>query len=228
MGVVYEVLYLDLLARLGLAAVLGGVIGLERELSGKPAGLRTNMLICVGAALFTEISITAHQFVGADSGATDPTRIAAQIVSGIGFLGAGTIIQARGTVTGLTSAATLWVVAAIGMAAGGHAYFAAAGGAVLVLVVLIPLGRIELHLAQTRLQRIVRIDVQETDGFMERIQSLLKVAGLRSEVTEMARDPDLGTLGLRMVVRGKEGLFQRACHHLLTLPEVRSIAIEGR
>ncbi len=228
MDVVYEVLYLDLLGRLFLAAVLGGVIGLERELSGKPAGLRTNMLICVGAALFTEISSTAHDLFGGANGATDPTRIAAQIVSGIGFLGAGTIIQARGTVTGLTSAATLWVVAAIGMAAGGHAYFAAVGGAVLVLVVLIPLGRIELHLAQSRVQRIVRIDLTETEGLMERIQSLLKVAGLRSEVTEMARNPELGTLGLRVVVHGKEGLFQRACQHLLTLPEVRSVAIVGR
>ena len=93
-------LRLDLLVRLVLAVVLGGAIGWEREASSKPAGLRTNILICVGAALFTDLSI---RFGGlAIEGAVrDPGRIAAQVVTGIGFLGAGTIIQARGTVTGL-------------------------------------------------------------------------------------------------------------------------------
>ena len=86
----------------------------ERQHAHKPAGLRTNILICVGAALLTDLSVTA---AGAAPGA-DPARIAAQIVTGVGFLGAGTILQARGSVTGLTTAATLWVVAAIGMAVG--------------------------------------------------------------------------------------------------------------
>src|SRR5687768_16955863 len=109
---VSEVLRLDLLFNLLLAAVLGGVIGWEREASGKPAGLRTNILICVGAALLTDLSI---YFSTITDGVPrwDPARITAQIVSGIGFLGAGTIMQAKGTVTGLTTAATLWVVAAI-------------------------------------------------------------------------------------------------------------------
>ncbi len=103
-------LRLDLLVRLALAVVLGGAIGWEREASGKPAGLRTNILICVGAALFTDLSI---RFGGLAIGGVvrDPARIAAQIITGIGFLGSGTIIQARGTVTGLTTAATLCVVA---------------------------------------------------------------------------------------------------------------------
>ena len=110
---------LDLLGELLLATLLGGVIGWERDASGKPAGLRTNILICVGSALLTDLSIGFAQFVGGGV-ASDPARITAQIVSGIGFLGAGTILKARGTVIGLTTAATLWVVAAIGMTVGGR------------------------------------------------------------------------------------------------------------
>lgn len=128
----YPALRLDLLARLAVAAVLGGVIGWERETAHKPAGLRTNVLICVGAALLTDLSVRL-------SGDGDPMRLSAQIVSGIGFLGAGTIIQARGSVTGLTTAATLWVVAAIGIAAGAGLYVEAVGTTLLVLFVLIPL-----------------------------------------------------------------------------------------
>lgn len=119
-AIVAEVLRLDLLGKLALATFLGGVIGWEREASGKAAGLRTNILICVGAALLTELSI---HFSTIPDGVPrwDPARISAQVVSGIGFLGAGTILQSKGTVTGLTTAATLWVVAAIGMSAGAGA-----------------------------------------------------------------------------------------------------------
>src|SRR5438874_8613415 len=98
-------LRLDLLLKLTLAIVLGGAIGLERELKGKPAGLRTNILICMGAALLTDVSITMVAANGQRVG--DPARLAAQIVSGVGFLGAGTIMQGSGLVTGLTSAATI-------------------------------------------------------------------------------------------------------------------------
>ena len=101
------------LARLILAALLGGVIGLERQLRHRPAGLRTNMFICFGAAMFTVLS---RQLAGVES---DSARIAAQIIPGIGFIGAGSILHARTSVTGLTTAATLFVVAGVGMAAGG-------------------------------------------------------------------------------------------------------------
>src|SRR4029077_919930 len=107
------------LARLSLAAVLGGVIGLERQLRHKPAGLRTNMFICFGAALFTVLS---RELAGAES---DSARIAAQIIPGIGFIGAGSILHARASITGLTTAATLFVVAGVGMAAGGGLYVTA-------------------------------------------------------------------------------------------------------
>ncbi|MFZ9596717.1 MAG: MgtC/SapB family protein [Bdellovibrionia bacterium] len=101
------------------AVLCGGMIGLERELKNKAAGIKTNMLICVGSTLFTSMSLVMSLDSGSSQG--DQTRIAAQVVSGIGFLGGGTIIQSRGAITGLTTAATIWVVSAIGVCIGsGH------------------------------------------------------------------------------------------------------------
>lgn len=136
----YPELRLDLLVRLLLASVLGGAIGWEREQSHKPAGLRTNLLICVAATLLTDLSV---RVAAQSTGPGDPGRIAAQIVTGVGFLGAGTIMQARGSIMGLTTAATMWVVAAIGMAVGFGALLEAVGTTFLVLVALIPLRTLE-------------------------------------------------------------------------------------
>lgn len=122
---------LVMILRLLLATVLGGVIGLQRELSGKEAGLRTNMLICLGAALLTVLSIYA--FPG-----SDPSRLAAGIATGIGFIGAGVILhRTGGAVVGLTTAATIWAVAGIGIAAGVGKYLIAVVATVLVLVILL-------------------------------------------------------------------------------------------
>jgi putative Mg2+ transporter-C (MgtC) family protein len=128
--------------RLAIAAVLGGAIGIERELRDREAGIRTHLLVSLGSALFTIVSAYAfHSFLA--SGATvvraDPTRIAAQIVTGIGFLGAGAIIREGLSVRGLTTAATLWVVAAIGMACGAGWYWAALVTTALTLFALWPL-----------------------------------------------------------------------------------------
>jgi putative Mg2+ transporter-C (MgtC) family protein len=121
---------IDVFLRLALAAGLGGAIGLEREYRHKPAGLRTNMLIALGSALFSILSVELGTAAGS------PDRVAAQVVTGIGFLGAGAILRSGENVHGLTTAATIWVNAAIGMAAGLGAYSAAAGGATLTLIVL--------------------------------------------------------------------------------------------
>ena len=132
----------EVLVRIILAGVLGGAIGAEREIREREAGLRTHMLVAVGAALFTIVSAYAwrdFQFSAASGVTFDPTRIAAQVVTGIGFLGAGAIIRQGLSIRGLTTAASLWVVAAIGMASGAGYYSAAVITTVLVLVSLWPL-----------------------------------------------------------------------------------------
>ncbi len=120
-----------------LAIVCGAVIGLERQLRQKPAGLRTNILICLGAAVFTIIS--RKMGVGQDSA----TRIAAQIVTGVGFLGAGAVIQDRGGIHGLTTAATIWIVASIGMGCGAGFFGLAIISTILVILVLTGLTPLE-------------------------------------------------------------------------------------
>lgn len=129
----------DLLVRMAVAALLGGLIGLEREYSGHSAGLRTNILVAVGACLFTILSIEAFPSTSANR---DTARIAAQIVSGIGFLGAGAVFRDGDRVRGLTTAATIWLVSAIGMAAGAGAYVLAVAAVAMTLVVLIVLAPI--------------------------------------------------------------------------------------
>ena len=129
----------DYVWRLVLAAGLGAAIGLEREYRQKPAGLRTNILIAVGSALFTIMSLA---MTGRDG---DPGRIAAQVVTGIGFLGGGAIMRNRDTVHGMTTAATIWVNAAIGLAAGSGQYSLATFTTALTLIVLVVLPPIEIH-----------------------------------------------------------------------------------
>jgi putative Mg2+ transporter-C (MgtC) family protein len=126
------------MVRLVVAAILGGAIGLERQLRHKSAGLRTNMFICFGAAMFTVLS---DKLAGSMGG--DHTRVAAQIIPGIGFIGAGSILHARGSVVGLTTAATLFVVASVGMAAGGGLYITAIFATVVILLALAVLGKME-------------------------------------------------------------------------------------
>jgi putative Mg2+ transporter-C (MgtC) family protein len=131
-------LQLDLVLRLLLAALLGAAIGFEREVRGHPAGLRTHTLVALGSALFTELSI--YGFPSSPGQPVDPTRIAAQIVTGIGFLGGGAILKEGLNVKGLTTAASLWAVAAIGMAAGAGNWFLAIASTAIVLMALWPFG----------------------------------------------------------------------------------------
>jgi putative Mg2+ transporter-C (MgtC) family protein len=147
------------MTRLVLAAILGGAIGLERELRHRPAGLRTNMFICFGAAMFTVLSI------GLAGVPADAARIAAQIIPGIGFIGAGSILHTRGLTTGLTTAATLFVVASVGMAAGGGLYVTAVFATVVVLIALFALG----HLEHTFNLKILVVSYEVTGTSVEEI-----------------------------------------------------------
>jgi len=212
---------LDLLLRLLLAIVLGGAIGLERELSDKPAGFRTNILICLGAALFTEMSVLVATVGLVPAGAGDPTRIAAQIVSGMGFLGAGTILQARGSVRGLTTAATIWTVAAIGVAAGAGAYWLAIGATLLVILVLVILARVERLVLRRRSERLVQVVFGPDPGQLERLGELLGEAGYRSELLAVEK----GEVGLVATLRatGPRSRWEEMIRLLLEYPGVTKV-----
>jgi putative Mg2+ transporter-C (MgtC) family protein len=166
-------LNITIVLKLLLAATLGGIIGLEREFHRKPAGLRTNMFICLGSALFTILSAqvvsgTAH----------DPGRIAAQIITGIGFIGAGAIIRERGSVVGLTTAATIFVVASVGMAVGMGLYVTGLFATVMILLALSILGWAEKRLSlKTRpvAFRLTTGKLEETMSTANRTLSELKV-----------------------------------------------------
>jgi putative Mg2+ transporter-C (MgtC) family protein len=149
------------LDRLLVACLLGGLIGLERELKHRAAGLRTNLFICFGAALFT---ILSQRLAGVPS---DAARIAAQIIPGIGFIGAGSILHMRGLTTGLTTAATLFVVASVGMAAGGGLYVTALSATGLVLLSLFLLG----HLEETFNLKLLLSSYEVTGASVEEISN---------------------------------------------------------
>lgn len=217
-----HVLRLDLLAKLALATFLGGVVGWERETAGKPAGLRTNILICVGAAILADLSMHFARLAGATGLVGDPARLAAQIVSGVGFLGAGTIMQARGTVTGLTSAATLWVVAAIGMTAGAGAFIEATGATLLVLVILWPLGWVEDRIEAGRRGRTIRVVVDERAGKVDGIQAMFEDVGLGVRVLAVVKARE-GESEATFEVHGPTAAFRRARAELLEMPEVRGV-----
>jgi putative Mg2+ transporter-C (MgtC) family protein len=211
-------LRLDLLGRLVLAAVLGGIVGVEREWSGKPAGFRTNLLICVGAALLTELSISVAR--AADPFAiADPGRIAAQIVSGIGFLGAGTIIQSRAGVVGLTTAATLWVVAAIGMAVGAGAYVEAVGATILVVVALLVLGQLEPLLNRNR-DVVLRVTMGRDPHTVEQVEAVLDKP-LHVEVMEAERSDQ--EVSMTYHISGHRKVTLRLVDRLLEIEGVRMV-----
>lgn len=170
-------LRLDLLMRLALAAVLGGLIGLERETRGKAAGFRTNLLICIGAALVAELSIGMSKL--ADGVTADPARIAAQAISAIGFLGAGVIMRARGRVTGITTAATIWVVVGIGLAVGAGLYVAAIGSTVFVLAALIALGKIEERIHEKPSAKLITVRFKAARNDLGWVEGYMATYGIK-------------------------------------------------
>jgi putative Mg2+ transporter-C (MgtC) family protein len=181
-------LQLDFAIRMLIAAILGAAIGLEREIHEHPAGMRTHLLVSLGSAIFTVLSIYGFQGVGQGNVAAtvDPTRIAAQVVSGIGFLGAGAILKYGTSIRGLTTAASLWTAAAIGMAAGAGEWLIAAVGTSIVIFSLWPLNRLveRMHRPGTRAHRL-RLEVGRLEalGDMSRLLAdrRVEMAGINSQ-----------------------------------------------
>jgi putative Mg2+ transporter-C (MgtC) family protein len=173
------------LEKLAIAAALGGLIGLEREFKHRPAGLRTNLFICFGAAMFTLLS---DQLATAHTG--DHTRIAAQIIPGIGFIGAGCIIHARGDlVTGITSAATLFVVASVGMAVGGGLYLVAVFATLLILGTLWVLGVLERAMNLKKMVHCYEVTGQDAAEITANVNAVLEALHFLMSNTQIAPTP---------------------------------------
>jgi len=156
---------LDLGFRILVAAALGAAVGAEREIHGHPAGIRTHMLVALGSALFTVLSIHGFTNDGRATGSIDPTRIAAQIVSGIGFLGAGAILKDGVVIRGLTTAASLWATSAGGMAAGAGEYVVGTFGAVIILTSLWPINAIAERFHGTATPEVqIRLELKRVEA----------------------------------------------------------------
>lgn len=165
----------EILIRLLLAALFGGLVGLERERKSWAAGMRTHMMVCVGSTLIMIVSTYGFsEILGAPNVTLDPSRIAAQVVSGIGFIGAGTILFTKqgGTIRGLTTAAGLWTVAAIGLATGGGLYFAAVVTTVLAIIILWALQPVEKMYAQRFLPKTLKIITNTSANSSEILKTL--------------------------------------------------------
>ncbi|MHB1420195.1 MAG: MgtC/SapB family protein [Bacillota bacterium] len=161
---------MEIIIRLGLAGILGGFIGLERESLRKSAGFRTHILVCMGSTLIMLVSMEMTRLSSND---VDPGRIAAQVVSGIGFLGAGTIMREGVSIRGLTTAASLWVVAGIGLAVGAGLYFAATIGTGMVFLALLYLVRLEKRLGERRNYQIFYLTMDDNPGQLGLVGSVL-------------------------------------------------------
>ena len=218
-----EIFRLDLMLQIALATLLGGAIGLERELGGKPAGLRTNILICIGSVLYTHLSLAMLTgSTGAIPAGTDTTRVAAQIVTGVGFIGAGTILHARGAVVGLTSAATIWVVAAIGIALGSGYYLEGVGTTLAVIVVLAGLGRVENIIQSHSMRSTITIHAHTGPTVLEDLETLVRRTGL--DVVSVANRQENVDLVIEFELRGSKRLYDQAVITLLHHDHVRTVS----
>lgn len=175
-------LTITIVARLLLAAGLGGIVGIERQIRQKPAGLRTNMFICMGSALFT---ILSHEIARRTGG--DHARIAAQLIPGIGFIGAGAIVRDRGSVVGLTTAATIFVVASVGMAVGSGMYLTATFTATVIILTLSVLGWAEDRFSLKTKLMTFRLTTSAIEGVMTRANQVLTEMDLQMQHFQLYR-----------------------------------------
>ena len=192
--------YIDMLLRLGGAMFLGALVGLERERLERAAGFRTHALVCVASALIMVVSIYGFP----QSDVLDPSRIAAQVVSGIGFLGAGVIIFRRNTVRGLTTAASLWSVAGVGLAVGAGLFIPAAAGTFFMLLIQAGMRPVEAYFFshEDDRQRLM-IETRDVSTLLEQIPQLGARHGMRVQSMQFERDADRGTDVVELTVRLK-------------------------
>lgn len=223
-----------LAARLALSALLGLVVGIEREIRRQPAGMRTHMLICVGAAVFTIISLHIplyHLHIPFSrlpiEFRSDPARIAAQIVSGIGFLGAGAIIKFGTNVRGITTAASMWAVAAVGMAAGAGMPDLAISATVIILIVLVLFERFELRLFFIEHFKTIEVRCLPQTASVEVVRGAIARRYIRIRTVDYESDNVGGLSVMRFSVRISEQVpVQQLVDDILALPGVQGVRID--
>lgn len=181
--------YWEIALRLGLAVIFGGVVGFERESQNLPAGFRTHILVCVGATLIMLVS--AYGFSGSLEGTADHSRIAAAVVTGIGFLGAGTILRQQGNIRGLTTAASIWVVSGIGLAIGIGFYFPALLATALVLLSLLVLGRLDRTVISSYRTKWLAMRISDRAGLMREIVGIFSDLKLNIRKIEFSEPSSL-------------------------------------
>jgi putative Mg2+ transporter-C (MgtC) family protein len=214
----------ELLSRLVLAALLGSVIGFERERLNWAAGLRTHMLVCVGAALIMLVSAFGFaDALGQKNVVLDPSRVAAQVVSGIGFLGAGSILLRGEMVRGLTTAASLWSVAGIGLAVGGGMYTAAVGATFIILVILAGLKPLERRFISVKQQRSIELLAERGSVSLDSVHRALGTGSVRVKqfiVQQSEEDPELDDVSIALS-RATDSEFKAICIRLESIQGVR-------
>jgi putative Mg2+ transporter-C (MgtC) family protein len=220
---------LELIARLTLSAALGSVIGFERERLSWAAGLRTHMLVCVGSTLLMIVSAYGFTEVLGDHVVLDPSRVAAQVVSGIGFLGAGSILLRGEIVRGLTTAASLWSVAAIGLAVGGGLYTASIAATIIILIILAGIKPLERRFITSRQRRQLTLLVTRGSLSFHTLHETLGAGSARVkqfvvQQTEDSADLDEVQITLSRVSSTE---YQAICTQLRGLEQVREFREEG-
>jgi putative Mg2+ transporter-C (MgtC) family protein len=213
----------ELISRLVLAAVLGSVIGFERERLSWAAGLRTHMLVCVGSALVMIVSAYGFASVLGEHVVLDPSRMAAQVVSGIGFLGAGSILLRGEIVRGLTTAASLWSVAAVGLAVGGGMYTASIAATIIILIILAGIKPLERRFITARQRRQVRMLVERGKLTFHSLHEELGTASPRVKQFVMQQSEDSNEYDEVIITlhRVSNAEYEAICERLRHLPGVR-------
>jgi len=212
---------IEIILKLLLAVALGGLVGLERESSQKPAGFRTNILICVGATMMMVLSGLLLQEQG--EGKNDITRIAAGVITGIGFIGAGTIIQAKGTIVGLTTAATLWAMAGLGLVIGAGHYLIATIFTAIIILTLLLFRQIEAQYLKKSFFHY-HLKAKYSKDILVNIKKLALHEGLKFEEVTLKKEGDLSSINFSFqTTEEKEHKFNQS---LLNMGEVSEIKIE--
>ena len=207
------------------AAFFGSIIGLEREVHGQPAGLRTHMILAVGASLAAILSISYSEFISNPDMMSDPGRIVAQVVSGVGFLGAGAIMKMGVTVKGLTTASSLWTTAIVGIAAGSGYVEIAAFTTALVLIILVIIDKIEKRFLPTYKSHTLKVTLEDQPGIVKKIKHILSEKKVKV-VSLNASMPDKETLKLTMVIRKPSELGMDSIINLINgLAEAKAMEI---